>query len=96
VALVRTEVSEERISSSIMVERISEVGTMLAVTIHPNKGGNTMPRKLRFYKSHMASYPRRRLLLVRFEDFTAVTMKNGVFWDVTPGGSCKNRRFGGT
>jgi hypothetical protein len=22
--------------------------------------------------------------------------KNGVFWDVTPCGSCKNRRFGGT
>jgi hypothetical protein len=34
--------------------------------------------------------------LVRFEVFTAVTMKNGVFWDVTPCGSCKNRRFGGT
>jgi hypothetical protein len=30
---------------------------------------------------------------VRFEIFTAVTMKNGVFWDVTPCGSCKNRRF---
>jgi hypothetical protein len=28
---------------------------------------------------------------VRFEVFTAVTMKNGVFWDVTP---CKNSRFG--
>jgi hypothetical protein len=26
----------------------------------------------------------------------AVTMKNGIFWDVTPCGSCKNRRFGGT
>jgi hypothetical protein len=26
----------------------------------------------------------------------AVTMKNGVFWDVTPCGSCKNRRLGGT
>jgi hypothetical protein len=26
----------------------------------------------------------------------AVTMKNAVFWDVTPCGSCKNRRFGGT
>jgi hypothetical protein len=26
----------------------------------------------------------------------AVTMKNGVVWDVTPCGSCKNRRFGGT
>jgi hypothetical protein len=33
---------------------------------------------------------------VRFEVFTAVTMKNGVFWDVTPCGFCKNRRFGGT
>jgi hypothetical protein len=34
--------------------------------------------------------------VVRLEVFTAVTMKNGVFWDVTPWGSCKNRRFGGT
>jgi hypothetical protein len=33
---------------------------------------------------------------VRFEVFTAVTMKNCVFWDVRPCGSCKNRRFGGT
>jgi hypothetical protein len=33
---------------------------------------------------------------VRFEFFTAVTMKNGIFWDVTPCGSCKNRYFGGT
>jgi hypothetical protein len=23
-------------------------------------------------------------------------MKNGVFWDITLCGSCKNRRFGGT
>jgi hypothetical protein len=23
-------------------------------------------------------------------------MKNAIFWDVTPYGSCKNRRFGGT
>jgi hypothetical protein len=27
---------------------------------------------------------------------TAVTMKNGVFWDVTLCGTCKNRRFAGT
>jgi hypothetical protein len=33
---------------------------------------------------------------IRFEVFTAVTMKNGVFWDVTLCGSCKNRSFGGT
>jgi hypothetical protein len=24
------------------------------------------------------------------------TLKNGVFWDVTPCGFCKNQRFGGT
>jgi hypothetical protein len=33
---------------------------------------------------------------VRFEVFTAVTMKNGVFWDVMPCGSWRNRRFAGT
>jgi hypothetical protein len=32
---------------------------------------------------------------VRFEVFTAVTVKNVVFWDVALCGSCKNRRFGG-
>jgi hypothetical protein len=37
-----------------------------------------------------------RNVFVIFEVFTAVTMKNGVFWDVTPCGSCKNRRFGET
>jgi hypothetical protein len=36
------------------------------------------------------------LYSVRFEVFTALTMKNGVFWVVTPCGSCMNRRFGGT
>jgi hypothetical protein len=33
---------------------------------------------------------------VIFEVFTEVTMKNGIFWDVAPYGSYKNRRFGGT
>jgi hypothetical protein len=32
---------------------------------------------------------------VRFEVFRVVTMKNAVFWDVMPCGSCKNRPFGG-
>jgi hypothetical protein len=35
-------------------------------------------------------------IYVRFEVFTSVTMKNGVFWDATPCGYCKNRRFGRT
>jgi hypothetical protein len=33
---------------------------------------------------------------VSFEVFTAVTMKNAVFWDVAPCIFCVNRRFGGT
>jgi hypothetical protein len=32
----------------------------------------------------------------KFEGSAAVTMKNAVFWDVTPCSSCKNRRFEGT
>jgi hypothetical protein len=36
------------------------------------------------------------ILYVRFEVFMAVTMKNAIFWDVTPCGYCKSRRFGGT
>jgi hypothetical protein len=39
---------------------------------------------------------RKTFVFVRFEVSTAVNMTNGVFWDVTPRGSCKNRRFGGT
>jgi hypothetical protein len=36
------------------------------------------------------------LILVRFEVFTAVTMKKAVFWDVAPCRYGVNRRFGGT
>jgi hypothetical protein len=32
---------------------------------------------------------------VIFEVLTAVTMKNTVFWDMTPCGSRENQRFGG-
>jgi hypothetical protein len=39
---------------------------------------------------------KRTFYCVRFEVYTAETMNNGVFRDVTPCGSCKNRRFGGT
>jgi hypothetical protein len=28
--------------------------------------------------------------MFRFEVFKAMTMKNAVFWDVTPRGSCRN------
>jgi hypothetical protein len=46
-----------------------------------------------FLSSH---YPANYFFIVRFEVFMAVTMKNGVLWDVLPCGSYKSRRFGGT
>jgi hypothetical protein len=36
------------------------------------------------------------IIYVRFEVLTEVNMENGVFWYVSPCGSCKNRLFGGT
>jgi hypothetical protein len=36
-----------------------------------------------------------KLILIRFEAFAAVIVKNTVFWDVTQCGFCKNQRFGG-
>jgi hypothetical protein len=41
-----------------------------------------------FFSNKMSTY-------IRCEGFTAVAMKNGVFWDVTLCCICKNRHFGG-
>jgi hypothetical protein len=50
-----------------------------------------------FYHKHTCTYRGgTKISHVRFEVFTTVTMKNAVFWDVTPCGSYKNRHFGGT
>jgi hypothetical protein len=53
------------------------------------------PQHLATLQTSMACYMIALFILyvVRFEVFTAVTMKNGVFWVVTPCGSCKNRYF---
>jgi hypothetical protein len=39
---------------------------------------------------------RNSTFFIRFEVFMEATMKNAVFWDVMPCGSCKNQCFGGT
>jgi hypothetical protein len=46
-------------------------------------------------KSHNSLSWKLKIKFLRFEVFTAMTMKNGVFWDVMPCGSCKNRSFRG-
>jgi hypothetical protein len=55
-----------------------------------------MNEKAKFEIAQKQYLNTRSFYSVRLEVFTAVTMKNGVIWDVTPHGSCKNERFGGT
>jgi hypothetical protein len=53
-AVVKIDVSDQLISFIIRVERISEIGTTLAVA------EAAFLRNIGFYKSHTASHPRRR------------------------------------
>jgi hypothetical protein len=46
-------------------------------------------------KETICNYNRDSQLKVKLEFFTAVAMKNAVFWDVMSCDCCKNRRFGG-
>jgi hypothetical protein len=46
-------------------------------------------------RSQQVSFLADLLLVVRFEVSTAVTMMIIIFWEITPCGSYKNRRFGG-
>jgi hypothetical protein len=48
------------------------------------------------HETHSFSATESSRCYVRFQVSTAVTMKNAVYWGVTPCGYCKNRRFGGT
>jgi hypothetical protein len=69
-ALVRTDVSVERISSFIRVTRIGELGTLEVtsnestlrrntVYSRPDYGGYTFHRNVSSYKSHTVEHPRR-------------------------------------
>jgi hypothetical protein len=56
VAFVRTDASEEHITSMIRVTRIGELVTTLAVladSFHANDGENTFLQNVSSYKSHM-------------------------------------------
>jgi hypothetical protein len=76
------------------------VGRAVAVVL---KGGRnvTTDRRVRlkqgvYYTQNLVYKLVNRYSHVIFGVFTVVTMKNSVFWDVKPCGSCKNRCFGGT
>jgi hypothetical protein len=58
-----------------------------------NGSHNVLLLKLRSYLLWALKYLQQdSSYYVRFEGFTAVNMKNVVFWDVTLVGSCKNRQ----
>jgi hypothetical protein len=54
VALIRTDVPEERSPSIIRVTRIGQLGITLAVTSNRRTRGATFLRNVGFYKRHMA------------------------------------------
>jgi hypothetical protein len=57
--------------------------------------GRSWVQGKRISLKHVCIHHERLQGVVRFEVFTKVTMKNSVFWDVTPCCSCKKRHFGG-
>jgi hypothetical protein len=91
VILVRNDVAETPVPSMFRVGGIRELGTTLSVVSGMLNGTLTsiVFRTLYYNNANVGSY-------VRFEVFTAVAMKNGVFWNITPCGSCRHRHFGGT
>jgi hypothetical protein len=106
VTLVGIDVTEELISSIIGVEGIGELGRTLAYnSFYHDDGSNMFFRNVVIPGVIRRHIPEGGILKIicdlficceRFDVFTAVTMKNCVFWDVTLCDSCKNRRFGGT
>jgi hypothetical protein len=68
VALVRSDVSEEFITSIIMVKRIGKMDELLVAanavpnsdSFHPDNGGDKILRNVGPYETHIAPYSRRR------------------------------------
>jgi hypothetical protein len=63
--------------------------------IRSNKNSRTEKTGCNEKAVHVIDFREKHFVSVRFGVFAAVSVKNGVFWSVTPCGSCKNRRFGG-
>jgi hypothetical protein len=68
----------------------------------PHKSAVAWNRRLHTHRNSWAHQYRHIACCLHYPVFCYIRikhlsiLKNGVFWDVTPWGSCKNRRFGGT
>jgi hypothetical protein len=68
----------------------------MAALLHATDGNclvRSVPRLQRHLCTTTATHTEQEHTLIRFEVLTAVTMKNGVLWDITPCCSYKIRRF---
>jgi hypothetical protein len=86
-------------SSPILVTFVLQVIRSSETSVLTRATRRKIPKEIILHchrQEHFKFYTLIDIYYVRFEVFTAVTMKNGVFWDVTPCDSCKNRRFEGT
>jgi hypothetical protein len=75
VALVSTDVSDERVASIIRVRRISQLSDFITLMMEAKRSSETSV----FRKATGRHTSEDTLFLVRFDVFTAVTMKKGVF-----------------
>jgi hypothetical protein len=57
-----------------------------------NRSGRISPRS---FSAYIGNEYHKEKHDVRFEVFTAVTLKNALFWVIMSSGSYKNRRLGG-
>jgi hypothetical protein len=86
-----------RVSQRVEVERVKRSLLRTATKVPLTRLASVLFLSLRLQNvGPLLGNSGARAFFVKFEVFTAVTMKNGVFGDVTPCGSCKNQRFGGT
>jgi hypothetical protein len=97
VTFVRTDILEDGIASSIRMKRISELGTTLAVIVILLKYSDGFGWTVKKYEIFLVKLLETRHLEVRKGSRKTVSncflrrwiMENGIFWDVTPCGSCK-------
>jgi hypothetical protein len=70
-----------------------KVHQFVITTVNPVDEYIQIRKVVTFHCLYVSSFSELRNTGVRFEVFTAVTMKKSIFWDVTRCDCCKNRRF---
>jgi hypothetical protein len=81
--------------TSIGFQRITRHYIPKDITLHNHRCDN-LKSYIKYFKVKLTPNYSKNADFVRFEVFTAVTLKNAVFWDVAPCKFCVKRRLEGT